>query len=345
MKKILTLLVLVSSLFALAACQSTFSNTKVRVVGLSYRTSAEELASVPSNNTMRLLSNKLLADEVEEYIFPGDILTFTVELEDPNFEFISLLSIKFNDNIIRANVDNSIVTTRDCGANICVDFPFELTAQTEYTVQEVKFAKLNSDNGVNAIIDNQSTKKVAIDVYTEEIFPYVIESVQTLNNAIKSMTFWDDGHMFDAQIDPSGSIFLNALYYSRVFYIDNYKDEVKFQKAISSYGTFELDLTGDTTAVQADTWMFYDNYSYNHQITQQTLKQLVMVNCLGELVDSRYDYVASITLTLQHTRYKDTYFYNEGNKIYMNLLGENYILIELKNDMKILYNGFLETLN
>ena len=332
MKKILTLLVLVSSLFALSACQSAFSNTKVRVVGLTYSTSAEELASVPSNNTMRLLSNKLLADEVEEYIFPGDILTFTVELEDPNFEFISLLSIKFNDQIIRANVDNSIVTTRDCGANICVDFPFEINAdKSDYSVQEVKFAKLNSDNGVNAIIDNQSTKTVVINVYTDEIFPYVVESVLTLNNALKDMLFFNDNDFlsteevamigrnrsfmivnFPASIQP----FVNLIVSTRSYFSNNLGNDIDFNKIdydYVNYFTTEYDYA-QQDAQRIELWHY--GYYYGPE-TPNNYPTILLVHYI-------------------ENRYREIFFFNIGNKIYVDILGNEYFVIEMINDMRII---------
>lgn len=318
MKKILSLIVLISSLFALAACQSAFSNTKVRVVELSYRTSAEELASVPSNNSMRLHSNKLLADEVKEYIFPGDVLTFTVELEDPNFEFISLLSIKFNDNIIRANVDNSIVTTRDCGANICVDFPFEITAdKSEYSVQEVKFAKLNSDNGVNAIIDNQTSKTVEIDIYNGMIYPYVLESVQTLNSAIQNMEYYEDGKYFDNNIWNLISI---PEYGGRTFYISDYS------------GTKEI---VDLQIGSDDRWsVIVENGEFD---SEYYINQYFVLTYIDYGYGNQYIHGPRIHFCFYESKYKNAYFYNDGNSIYLDLLGERYFIIELKNSMRIIY--------
>ena len=329
MKKIVAFLVLILSLVTMTACTSAFSNTKVRVVALSFSTSNTESAMKPEKNQIKLLSNKLLADEVEEYIFPGDILTFTVELEDPNFEFISLLSIKINEKVMRANVDNSIVITRDCGVNICIDFPFELTETKQYTIQEVKFAKLNSDGGINARIDNSSIDTITINVYDNDIYPYVLESVDELNRAFQSMSFYEDGHTFDAFSDPNALVFDDALYYSRTFYIDNYEETEHFSRAISSYATYDLLNSQGHSIVEADTWMFYDNFTFQNETRQQTIKQYIVVQYVGEQVDARYHYVAGMFFYLQHVRYKDTYFYNEGNKIYVNLLGANIYLIEL----------------
>ena len=172
--------------------QSCAPTTAVRVLSLSYEGQPE---AQPINNTEKLanrFNGPKRADE-EIYIFPGDILTFTVELEDPNFEFISLLAIKFNGQTIRANSDDSIVTTRDCGANICVDFPFEIqSGVTQYQVEEVKFAKLSSESGVNAIIDNRSLSKIILNnLWDEKIYPKVTTSVNNINELINSLEFKD----------------------------------------------------------------------------------------------------------------------------------------------------------
>lgn len=313
MKKILTLVVLISSLFALVACQSAVSNTKVRVVGLSYSSSETTLATIPSNNLMRLLSNKLLADEVEEYIFPGDILTFTVELEDPNFEFISLLSIKFNDRVIRANVDNSIVTTRDCGANICVDFPFEISAdKTEYSVQEVKFAKLNSENGVSAIIDNQSVKTVLIDAYNDEIYPYVVSSVALLNELFNTMEY-NDLTATDFRSLPINEAITKTYY--RMLSIIYLEDSPSTQD-----GAYQID--GDM--------MYYHQPLYPHfDSDDSSTWGTYLIN--GSLVNKNAGYPAyRFIIDAFHSSFQaNITASNEGNLIYINIKGEKYFLIEM----------------
>lgn len=190
MKKHLTIsLISVLAVFA----QSCAPTTAVRVLSLSYEGQPE---AQPINNTEKLanrFNGPKRADE-ETYIFPGDILTFIVELEDPNFEFISLLAIKFNGQTIRANSDDSVVSTRDCGSNICIDFPFEIqSGVTEYEVEEVKFAKLSSESGVNAIIDNVSMNQVEIEIYEDSIHPFVEQSVDFLNDFFDNIWFYEYG--------------------------------------------------------------------------------------------------------------------------------------------------------
>ena len=76
------------------------------------------------------------------------------------------------------------MTTRDCGALICVDFPFEIqSGVTEYEVEEVKFAKLSSESGVNAIIDNSSQSKIVLNnLWDEEIYPNTVENINAIND-------------------------------------------------------------------------------------------------------------------------------------------------------------------
>ena len=330
MKKILTLLVLVSSLFALAACQSAISNTKVRVVGLSYSSSETTLATIPSNNSMRLLSNKLLADEVEEYIFPGDILTFTVELEDPNFELVALLAIKFNGQVIRANVDNSIVTTRDCGANICVDFPYEITAETsEYAVQEVKFAKTNIDGGVNAIIDNQSAITLVLDVYTDEILPYVLESVQTLNNAIQNMKFYHD---WDTVTSEEHNNVISDMSSRNLFYISGFGNNITEKSTI-------IDVSGIYDSQEfyelnnGDIWNFNLDRGESGINATSTLQYIHIYQGTNTFDIDRFAY--TIKFLYFEQKYNQIFFFNVGNQIYVNILGAEHFVLEIKNGMKV----------
>jgi hypothetical protein len=172
--------------------QSCAPSTAVRVLSLSYES---QLEAQPLNNPEKLtnrFNGPKRVDDEETYIFPGDILTFTVELEDPNYEFISLLAIKFNGQTIRANSDDSIVTTRDCGSNICADFPFEIQAEvSEYVVQEVKFAKLNADSGINAIIDNESMNQLNLNVWSSLASPYIESSLLVINNFLDKLEFYN----------------------------------------------------------------------------------------------------------------------------------------------------------
>lgn len=323
MKKILSLFVLVAVIFALVACDSAISNTKVRVVGLSYSSTETTLAATPSNSLMRLNSNKLLSDEVDEYISHGEVLVFTVELEDSNFEFSSLLSIKLNDVIIRAGVDNSIASTRDCGGNICVDFPFEITADKfEYTVQEVKFAKENIEGGVNAIIDTQSAITVALDDIIEDLFPYVLESVQTLNNVIQNIEYFENGATLDLD---TWNLISYPVYSDRLFYISNYsgtKDLDNLRIEIPDFWRFNVD-TGDSilsTGITQEFVLSYKDYEYYD---------------LGDNYSIIYG--PYFCFSFFESKFRNAYFYSEMNSIYLNLLGEKYFIIQLHDSSRIMY--------
>lgn len=190
-KKGIVLLIL-SLFLTLTACSSGVEQTKVKVIGLSY----DDQYTISQSNNKNFINLSFNKMSSEKYFYPGDNVQFTVKLEDPDYEFISLLAIKFNNETIRANVGNSIVETRDCGQNICIDFPFEVQAGvTEYTVQEVKFAKLNDENGLSAIIDGSSNNTVSLNVYDQEIYQYVEESVNFLQSFIDGLKFYTDEEM------------------------------------------------------------------------------------------------------------------------------------------------------
>jgi len=92
--------------------------TQVRIIRLDY-TATVNMAVFSDVVQPSQLSYKTNYSVQElDYIFPEEILIFTVIIEDPNYEFVSLLSLNFNGEIIRANTDDSIVETRDCGENI-----------------------------------------------------------------------------------------------------------------------------------------------------------------------------------------------------------------------------------
>ena len=169
MKKLILGITLILVLI-LVGCSDQSVSTSVKVVGLTYSNETNP-SNVLRNNTVKLNSSK---NEVNsnEYIFPGDELIFTVEIEDPNFEIISFLAIVFNGNTIRANTADSIVASRDCGSNICLDFPFVIESGiSEYKVTEVKFAKLSITEGVSAIIDNSSNNIITLEIYEGSTSP------------------------------------------------------------------------------------------------------------------------------------------------------------------------------
>jgi hypothetical protein len=177
------LLFLVVLFLTLTACTSGAEQTKVKVVGLSYEIEGQELRT---NNIFKLNASKPI-----NYIFPGDDLAFTVEIEDPDFEFISLLSLKLNDQMIRANTTDAITSTRDCGLNICVDFPYPVSSGvTTYSLTELKFATLGSNDPIDALIENDAVS-VSIEIWEDPVSPYVLDAVQILNESLNSWIFFN----------------------------------------------------------------------------------------------------------------------------------------------------------
>lgn len=274
--------------------------TNVKIVSLSYTNPLQTIESeFGETNTILELSNSFSYIEQINYIYPGDVLTFTVELADPNYEFISLLSITFNDSIIRANVDDSIVSTRDCGEFICIDFPFEVEAGvSQYQIQDVTFAKLNTDVGVSAIIDDTSSNVVSIDVYDEELYPYVVESVQNLNEMIEILNFYQETDDFTA-------ITWNAIFqdWSRVLVIDDFNSALEYAQEINLSDPFD---TSFGSASQ--TLGIIDNG----------------VEKDDGLVEKTHFY-----FNVYDTIYSEIYFYHIGNTIYVNIMDNDYLLIEM----------------
>ncbi len=321
MKKIITTILLVTVVFTLVAC-SSIANTNVRVLSLSYGKEAPDLVS--SNQSIKLLSLNELNTITPEYVFPGDILTFTIELEDPNYEFISLLSIKINDKVIRANVSNAIFSTRDCGANICIDFPFEIDKDVSiYTIQEVKFAKLNNDLGVDAIIDRNSENKVTLDIYKEEVFPFVAEAVELLNQMVSNLSFYNAEEM---EINPTQwQLLVNQRQLYSGFVILNSQS---FYSEESNFGVMVRD------------WSHFDSFSVPNCQYCETLEAIriyFQVGFTNAATNQDIEFPSSpvIEFLLLDVKYKDTYFFSEGNKIHVNILGQDHFLIEFYNDMKL----------
>jgi hypothetical protein len=325
MKKIITISILGLMLFVLASCNASTTKTSVRVVGLSFEGEIQPQNTNQRKSLQKLLNNNTLTNVSKEYIFHGDILIFTIEIEDPNFEFISLLSVEFNNKIIRANVNDSIVKTSDCGLNICVNFPFQIDEKvSEYTVQSVKFAKLNNDSGVDAIIDNQSVTTKVLDIYNQEIYPYVLESVKTLNDAIQNMTFYKDGDSFS--VDE-----FNLLYgrdtSRRVFYVSGFNNNIReFDKVIIKSGVY--DNQDFNESVTTDDWNL--NIGKESTRVRQAIYVYQNTNYFEEDI-----FAYTITFFYYEEQYKQIFFYNLGNSIYVNILGSEHFVLEISKGMKI----------
>jgi hypothetical protein len=327
MKKHLTLgIISVLTVFV----QGCAPATAVRVLALSYQNQPASQQVIEIENMTNRSNAPKRAGEQDNYIFLGDILTFTIELEDPNFEFITLLAIKFNGQTIRANSDDSIVSTRDCGANICIDFPFEIqSGVTEYEVEEVKFAKLSSESGLNAIIDSSSNNVVSVLYYDEEIFPYVLESVETLNLRINNLIYFNDGDTVEDEFNPH-----KAGYMERGFYLINYsRNTPAFQKIINHNGIFNLDgmTTAEIEQIPYDNW----NYNFDEFGDHSFFPQHIYLSYIGQEYDISIGYYL-MYFAFFEVIYKDVFFYNEGNNIFVDILGSQFFFLEMINGMRIL---------
>jgi hypothetical protein len=308
-KRIITL-----TTFLILFVQSCNPSTAVRVLTLSYdaQKTTQTLYN-PENKTNRMNDPKRVSLE-NSYIFPGDILTFTVELEDSNYEFISLLSVRFNGVTIRANSDDSIVTTRDCGANICVNFPFEAKSQvTEYVAEDVRFAKLGANGGVSAVIDNSSTNRVNINVWNSDESPYISQTVNLINQKIQSYDFLNleqisnlTGNQWNQMI-PSLSLSLVNPEDSPFYNPDLY--------------------TGVTQTLLSESYFGVD-FSFTDFL-------LIDWRTNIEVPPTGFIKTAYVMIALITYNSANAFAYNEGNKIYLNYRGESYLIIELFGKMRL----------
>jgi hypothetical protein len=327
MKKLSISLVLLTSVVYLAGCSTT--NTQVRLLTLSYELPGVQSQAARAND--RAFLDKKNANE-EEYVFPGDLLTFTVELEDPDFEFVSLLAIKFNGVTIRGNTDDSIVDTRDCGANICLDFPFEVSADvTEYTVEEIKFAKLNGDSGINAVIDDQSQKILNILSYTEPNSPYVENAVSILNQMVNDVSYLDTN-------SPSMPIdewvqFIEEGDLLRRHYVINLPIN-------ETYSFFTNGLGQVMTPTTNQEEFLSNNITHidGSGIGQGLSVNNYSIEIMGDNSASTGIFlnVLIINFSLYEEKYSSSNFYREGNDVFVNILGDDFYLFSMEKRMKLL---------
>jgi len=326
--------------------QSCDPSTAVRVLSLSYEGQPmTQTLNNPVNITNRFDAPKRASVE-DSYIYPGDILTFTVELEDPNYEFISLLSIKFNGETIRANSDDSIVSTRDCGTNICVDFPFEVKSQvTEYAVEEVRFAKLGS-SGVSAIIDSGSSNRLILNVWESAVFPNVLSSVETINELLSSINYQSIDelleHFGEAEnlTNKIKELFqtrtLKLLNADRHYLGDSGIQSIKFESNLDSLELVTNDSYGpiDRPTVQmiemfsgTDSFFLHWYFQSNFSILDTLLGEY-----LGNYSTTQYH---NLYFGLLDNSFEDTFAYNQGNDIYLSIKGENVFFYRMARDTKI----------
>lgn len=325
MKKviILFLLLMTSTLYA---CNVTTTNisttapydTEVKVVGLEYDYLTDVYNHSGKSSLQDLSYNYENKIKPIDYIFPEEVLIFTIIIEDPNFEFISLQSIVFNEETIRANTDDSITETRDCGENICIDFPYTVEAEVStYTVSQVKFTKTNSETGF-AIIDESSLNSVTLEIYTDTIYPYVSESVALLNSWVEDMIYYNDGDTFT---NTEWDELWDDFFVSRTLKILNFEDSPNF-------ATDDI-LNPDNT----DAWMYANaTYGILGMLEINPTIKICMHN--GESVVIS---VPTFSNYYFEQRYEEIYFYNIDNSIYVNILGYDVFVIEMGKRTKFAY--------
>jgi hypothetical protein len=326
MKKVI-IAVLVLITLTLYGCSVTTNNltttndgydTNVKMIGLEY----DNLSDVSTNKDNLVVTDLTYTspDKIQkiDYIFPEETLIFTIIIEDPNYEFISLQSIVFNNETIRGNTDDAITETRDCGENICIDFPHIVKADIiNYTVTQVKFTKANSETGF-AIINEDSLNTVTIEIYTNSIYPYVHESVNLLNTWIENMNYYNDNYVFT---NSEWEALWEDFFVTRTLKILNFEDSI-------NYATDDI-LNPDNT----DVWMYAGaTYGIMGMLELTTSTKIFMHN--GQSVS-----FAGPTLSNYYfeERYSDIYFYNIDNSIYANILGYEIFVIEMGKRTRFAY--------
>jgi hypothetical protein len=274
-------------------------------------------------------------------IFPGDELIFTIELEDPNYEFVSLLSIRFNGTIIRANVGDTIITTRDCGLNICIDFPFHAIRDVnDYVVEEVRFIKLNTEGSLSAIIDDDSSSSIRIDVYQSDVYPYVESSVEALNTLFEQITMYSN--------ETLESIFNHENYPLNML-------EIMSTRMIRIYNPTHYVLGDSSSESVSNTWFYpsimdtFLNIDSNIQSFQQVslfpgtdselLHEIALnLNQIEQYFSHHEDHY-HLYFGILDQRYTNIFAYFIGNDIYLSLDGEERLLYQMDKTTRFeLYN-------
>jgi len=329
-KRILLIFLVLLTINLLSACSNEV--TGVRLVSVSYEDQNSNVF-FSRYNTVSLSTNHSRLNSSENYIFPGDVLKFTIELEDPNFEFVSLLSIQFNNVAIRANVGDSIIKTRDCGLNICIDFPFTvLKDTTNYSVEDIRFVKVNTEGSTSAIIDNQSLNSVQIDVYQSDVYPYVESSIEVLNQFLRGLSFYSDEDLLnilngDAYSDimlnlikgrliriyePSFDVLgdannINGVATNRWWYTSFMDDYLPINSGMSSYQQISLFAGTDFELI--------------HLIVEDEID-------FQEYFSSSFDYF-HFYFGILDERYNEIIAYNIGNDIYISFDGDEILFYQM----------------
>lgn len=296
MKRLYIFFVFLVLLGFLSACNEGIE-TKVKVIDVTYNTN-----EAISNKTITLKGSQARNMSV---VFPGDIITITVIIEDPDYEFVSLLSIQINDTIIRANTEDTIASTRDCGVNICVDIPYEVELGVyTYSVNALKFVKLGLTESVDAIIDN-TNNFIELAIHESSVSPYIEDAVVLLNEMYQSLIFYDNYSITESSV-------WDSLYNEseRRVIILNFDDVTFYENQVLPSGFSGLDMLSD--------WF----YAGNEQLGSHP--QHIGVTADGFMIQGIPEaivYYPSIYLYVYDTIYESLYFSHEGNTIYVNTQG------------------------
>lgn len=321
--------------------------TEVRLLSLSYEkdiplNDGNQINSIHPKNNIKKSSSE------NTFIYPGDILTFTVELEDPNYEFLSILAIKFNGQTIRANSDDSIVSTRDCGANICVDFPFEVLSQvTEYVVEEVRFAKVSGESGISAIIDTNSANKVVIDVWESATHPYVEPAVATINEMLKQVDYFSLETLSEMLINSENRIsHIESFFKSRTLkiinpermYLADGTNAIQFESELDLLQLVNKDSYGPTDRPSVQLIEMFSG-------TDSYLLHWLFQGELFYVIDEYFsEYFGTYTLNVPTNLYfglldesfANVFAYNQQNDIYLSINGVDQFLYQMGRETQII---------
>lgn len=291
---------------------SNSSKTSVKLLALNGRINGSEIVGEISRGK-------------KPFVGVGEEVVFTIELEDPNFEFISLLSIQFNSLLLRANTDDSIFNTRDCNQNICIDFPFIIEKSiTTYTVDAVRFAKLNFEEGVNAIINESSNNSVTFDLFEGDEFPNVIRSVNAINTLI-AMNPYKELNAIIEEITSANSHreFVKDLFYSRTLKLITYsvgEDPLTnsyFELGNPIYFPTELD---EVLGYNLQNIGFFHGSDYTFLFDLYNDDRLSIENDFSFLNNDTFHFYFG----LLDDSFINSYAFNDGNTIYISVKDMEY---------------------
>ena len=328
MKKLIISMTLILVLL-LIGCSDQSTLTSVKVVGLSY-SNESNLNDIFNNETIKLKSN-FNKINTQVYIFPGDELKFTVEIEDPKFEIISFLAIVFNGITMRANTADSVVTSRDCGSKICLDFPFVIeSGVSEYRVTEVKFAKLSISEGVSAIIDDSSNNLISLEIYEGSTSPYVTEAVNLLNEVYSKLTFFENHKVMKS--DEWNEMMSDPNFSRRLIFL-NFGESTIINSQIFKNGKPAEEVTED------DFFMWHEGIDENgNYYGGGGTSNQISIEMSGFTIESATSiavYFPHIYINFRSLEFKDIFFTNIENTIYVNFGSISVPMITLSNHTQL----------